>query len=92
MHKLQDIQHLLTMFITLHLRNAASLASVKMVGLPDLFLSETDPHSRNRLIILVIVELLGAAESGYSQLQNPDIPDETRLRHVHKNDWRNNVP
>jgi hypothetical protein len=34
MHKLQDIEHLLLMFITLHLRNAASLASVKMAGLP----------------------------------------------------------
>jgi hypothetical protein len=64
MHKLQDIQYLLLMFITLHLRNAASLASVKMAGLPDLFLSETDPHSRNPLIILIIVELLGTAESG----------------------------
>jgi hypothetical protein len=49
-----------------------------MAGLPALFLSETDPHSRNLLIILIIVE--------------PDIPDETRLQHVHKNDWQNNVP
>jgi hypothetical protein len=63
MHRLQDIQHLLLMFITLHLRNA-TLASVKMAGLLDLFLSETDA----------------------------DIPHETRLQHVHKNVWRNNVP
>jgi hypothetical protein len=67
MHKLQDIQHLLLTFITLHLRNAASLASVKMACLPDLFPSETDPDSQNRPIILVIVELLGTAESGYSR-------------------------
>jgi hypothetical protein len=44
---------------------SASLASVKMAGLLDLFLSETDPHSRNWLIILVIVALLETAESRY---------------------------
>jgi hypothetical protein len=67
MHKLHDIQNLLLMFITLHLRNAASLASVKMAGLPDLFLSETYTHSQNWSIILVIAELLGTAESSYSR-------------------------
>jgi glycerol-3-phosphate dehydrogenase len=61
MHKLQDIQHLLLMFIT----SINSLASVKMAGLPDLFLFKTDPHSRNWVIILIIVELLGTAESRY---------------------------
>jgi hypothetical protein len=32
MHKLQDIQHLLLMFVTLHLRNIASLASVSWIS------------------------------------------------------------
>jgi hypothetical protein len=50
---------------------SASLASVKMAGLPDLFLSETDPHSRSQLIILIIVKLLGTAESGYSLRNSP---------------------
>jgi hypothetical protein len=69
MHKLEDADSLLRLFEGEHCNifsTSASLASVKMAGLPDFFLTETDPYSRNRLIILVIVELLGTAESGYS--------------------------
>jgi hypothetical protein len=56
---------LLRLFEGEHCIIPSTSASVKMVGLPDLFLSATDPHSRKQSISLVIVKLLGTAESGY---------------------------